>query len=200
MKNFKSIISSILIGSTLFLSMGCFGGFNLTKVIYKWNGGVSESNLVKSLVMWGLIIIPVYEIVLILDFIIFNLIEFWGGSNPISMKAGDIETQYAHVKGNDYFYEVTKNQYKITQLSGKHEGRVRIMRFDENTKTWYFKGGVDAEKALMTFTENEMDQSITRVYTEKGYANLRANKLYSNDQLANIFEHADTKFMAVNDR
>ncbi len=200
MKNFKSIIASMLIGSTMFMTTGCFGSFGLVKTIYDWNGGVSESGVIKSVIMWVLLIIPVYQICALVDFIIFNLIEFWSGSNPIAMEEGEKETQLTHYKGEDYFFEVTKNQYKITQLTGKHEGRVRILRFDDQNDTWYMQAGDEAEKALMTITQNESGISTARIYTEKGYVDLKSNQLYSNSELAMLFKNADEKFLVVNDR
>ena len=37
---------------------------------------------------WGLLIIPVYELAGLGDFVIFNLIEFWTGKNPIAQSGG----------------------------------------------------------------------------------------------------------------
>jgi len=66
------------------LFCGCYGKFQLTKNIYDWNGKVSDNRWLKSLTMWGLLIIPVYTIGMLGDAIIFNLIEFWGGENPLT--------------------------------------------------------------------------------------------------------------------
>lgn len=38
--------------------------------------------------------IRVYSFAVFVDAVILNLIEFWTGSNPISMNEGDIEIQY----------------------------------------------------------------------------------------------------------
>jgi hypothetical protein len=81
----KRIVSLALAGlltSTAVGTAGCYGSFAVTKKLYDWNGGLGNK-FVKTLVFWGLIIIPAYELVTFGDFIIFNLIEFWTGSNPI---------------------------------------------------------------------------------------------------------------------
>jgi hypothetical protein len=70
----------------LTFSAGCFGGFNLTRKVWGFNNGVSSNKFVKWLVFLGLSIIPVYEIcALLADPLIFNSVEFWTGSNPITV-------------------------------------------------------------------------------------------------------------------
>ncbi|MFA6004069.1 MAG: DUF3332 family protein [Elusimicrobiota bacterium] len=64
---------------------GCYGPFNLTKKLYKWNGEVG-SKWVNEGVFLGMAILPVYFFATLGDAIIFNSIEFWGGKNPIQAK------------------------------------------------------------------------------------------------------------------
>lgn len=71
---------------------GCYGSFAATKALHSWNGKVSGNKFVNTLVFWGLIIIPVYGLFTLGDGIIFNVIEFWGGSNPIAM-GEDVKTE-----------------------------------------------------------------------------------------------------------
>ncbi len=67
----------LLAGSSLAVA-GCFGSFPLTNIIYGWNGSFG-SKWIRWLIFLGLIIIPVYEIALIVDALILNTIEFWTG-------------------------------------------------------------------------------------------------------------------------
>jgi len=73
---------------------GCYGPFNLTKKLYKWNGGIG-GKWVNEGVFLGMAILPVYFFATLGDAIIFNSIEFWGGKNPVqaknvkSIQAGD---------------------------------------------------------------------------------------------------------------
>ncbi len=78
------LTSSTVAGAAALASTGCWGGFNLTGVLYNFNDGVSSSKWVKWLVFLVLIIIPVYGITIFLDAIIFNTIEFYTGSNPVN--------------------------------------------------------------------------------------------------------------------
>lgn len=62
---------------TLFASLGCYGQFPLTHAVYRWNGRVTSYDWVHSLLLWVLLIIPVYWVAGVVDFLIFNFIEFW---------------------------------------------------------------------------------------------------------------------------
>ena len=74
---------SIMISQT-----GCFGGFELTKKVWEFNDNTFENKFLKTLFFYVLNIVPVYGIAGFLDVVIFNLIEFWSGSNPIAMEEG----------------------------------------------------------------------------------------------------------------
>ncbi len=62
------------------LLAGCYGRFQTTRAIYKWNGEVSDDKLVRSAVMWGLIILPVYYVGGLADLIVVNPLEYWKGA------------------------------------------------------------------------------------------------------------------------
>lgn len=88
----KKILPIVLV-LTVVLA-GCYGPFNLTKKLYRWNGTIG-SKWVNEGVFLGLVILPGYFITTLGDAIIFNSIEFWGGKNPVqarntkSIQAGD---------------------------------------------------------------------------------------------------------------
>ncbi|MDB4982748.1 MAG: hypothetical protein JWM82_3500 [Myxococcales bacterium] len=60
---------------------GCFGTgrFRAMNTIYDFNKGVSDNGVVRSLVMIGLLIIPVYEISFLVDAIVLNTMDFFNG-------------------------------------------------------------------------------------------------------------------------
>lgn len=64
-------------------TQGCYGSFAATRSLHSWNGKVG-GKFVNTLVFWALVIIPVYELLGLGDAIIFNVIEFWSGSNPVA--------------------------------------------------------------------------------------------------------------------
>ena len=87
-----AVLALTLFSATAASTSGCYGKFAVTKKIYDWNGTI-QNKFLKTLVFWGLLIIPVYEVVMLGDGIIFNVIEFWGGNNPISGGRAEISTR-----------------------------------------------------------------------------------------------------------
>ena len=116
----RGVAILLLCAMAPFLFSGCYGKFQLTKNIYDWNGKVSENRWAKSLLMWGLLIIPVYGVGMLGDAIIFNLIEFWGGENPIhaSTAVGEDGAQYALKPGatpNEAVLTVTRDGQVVAE-------------------------------------------------------------------------------------
>jgi hypothetical protein len=64
---------------------GCYGSFNLTRKLYKWNGEVG-GKWTNEAVFLGFVILPVYMFATLGDAIVFNSIEFWRGKNPVVTK------------------------------------------------------------------------------------------------------------------
>lgn len=73
----------------------------------------------------GLTIIPVYDICLLADAIVFNSIEFWTGNNPVSKNTIIIDTD-----NGQYLVETNENGYTITK------GEESIQLINEND-VWY---------------------------------------------------------------
>jgi hypothetical protein len=68
-------------------SSSCLGTDNLYRGLKNWNAGLSGEDWVNELVFVGMVIIPIYPIVLLGDVLIFNTIEYWTGDNPITSPA-----------------------------------------------------------------------------------------------------------------
>ncbi len=119
------------------LSTGCMGSWKLTKSLYNWNDGATGNKYLDNGLFWILTVVPIYEITLTVDYIVLNLIEFWTGSNPMAMKAGEKES--ALVKGKDgKTYEVTVSQYKyeITPIVNGVKGTATEVYFTPMANTW----------------------------------------------------------------
>jgi hypothetical protein len=81
MKKLTTTVTAVCV--VLMIFAGCYGPFKLTKKVYEWNGSLPNP--------WGrealflvMNILPVYGLSLFADAVFFNLVEFWGGNNPIS--------------------------------------------------------------------------------------------------------------------
>lgn len=130
----RNVLLAIIGVSVLSTSTGCMGSWNLTKKVYNFNDGLTGDKFVDNVVFFVLAaILPVYEITLLLDAIIFNLIEFWSGSNPITMKAGEIETQTVALKGKTYRMTATKNRFKVENIT---DGEEVNLVFTPKNKSW----------------------------------------------------------------
>jgi hypothetical protein len=161
--------------STLLITQtGCFGEFALTRMVYEYHDDFIDNKFVKSLLFW----IPgglVYPLAGFVDAVIFNLIEFWSGSNPLSMNEGDYEMQLTSIDGVEYKIEATKDRFTTTQLSGKQAGEVRVMKFDRCDNTWKYSDSNVCELAVMSFINGDADHM--RVYTQHGSMELTASEM-----------------------
>ncbi len=79
----RRLIKGTALGMALSLSVlsaGCFGKFQLTRMIYDLNKSV-EDKYVRSALTWAFV--PVYGFSAFIDAVIFNVVEFWTGENPM---------------------------------------------------------------------------------------------------------------------
>jgi len=74
-------IALVLVAAVGTLTAGCFGKFQLTRKLYDINQSIDEK-YVRSAATW-VFVIP-YAVTGLLDFVIFNVIEFWSGENPVA--------------------------------------------------------------------------------------------------------------------
>ncbi|CAN5378056.1 hypothetical protein BH11BAC2_BH11BAC2_21730 [soil metagenome] len=164
MKKFSRNFLIIMCCCATLLQSGCYGKFALTGKLYDWNGQIGDK-FVNSLVFFVLCVIPVYPAAAFVDAVIFNLIEFWSGSNPIAMKEGQHEEQLITKNGVDYKMEATKNQLTITTLSGKHLGKKVNFVYTSENRTW----NIEKEGELIAIgrLEEGVDgQPIARIFKD----------------------------------
>jgi len=76
-------IALVLVAAVGTLAAGCFGKFQLTRKVYDMNKAIDEK-YVRSAATWIFVIVPVYGVAALLDLIVFNVIEFWSGENPVA--------------------------------------------------------------------------------------------------------------------
>jgi Domain of unknown function (DUF3332) len=76
-------IAMVLVAAVGALSAGCFGKFQLTRKVYDINQSIDEK-YVRSAATWIFVIVPVYGFAALADLIVFNVIEFWTGENPVA--------------------------------------------------------------------------------------------------------------------
>ena len=132
-KRSKIGIICLVLAST-FLS-GCYGKFALTRKVYQLNGEVRDKYL-RSGVTWAFIFVPVYGVSALLDFVVFNTIEFWNGQNPIA--SGEKTMHFADQSGRYDIHAVKKNgqvTYEIQRTDGDGKKESMNIRWDLTTGT-----------------------------------------------------------------
>ncbi|WP_037373741.1 DUF3332 domain-containing protein [Salinimicrobium xinjiangense] len=130
----KLLMCSVM--SLAFLSTSCLGSFSAWNGLRDWNENVADNKFVNNAIFWGLNIIPIYPLFYAGDVFIFNLVEFWSGSNPIAMNEGEVEKQLIEKEGVTYEMIATKNEINIKVLSGEREGKELKMVFDPSDSSW----------------------------------------------------------------
>ena len=85
----RALRTGIVLVALGLLTSGCFGPFNLTRRLYRWNEQVQgkwEQEFMFILLAW----VPVYGLAVLGDAVVFNSMEFWTGKNPVDppMSAG----------------------------------------------------------------------------------------------------------------
>ncbi|MBK7383246.1 MAG: DUF3332 family protein [Flavobacteriales bacterium] len=179
MKKFSKPAMIIALCALSITQTGCFGEFALTRKAYDWHASIGNK-FVRSLLLW----IPmgfVYGITAMVDTVVLNLIEFWSGSNPLSMNEGDHEMQLLTIKGIDYRIDATKDTFTTTQLSGEMTGEVRIMKFDRADLTWKYTDSRVCEQPVMTFLDDQAEHVL--VYTDNGTMEITAADMQDRDVL-----------------
>ncbi len=136
---------AVAIGLTSF--QGCIGNFVVTRKILNWNQRIS-SKWVNEVIFLIMVIIPVYGVAILIDGIVLNSIEFWTGTNPLAMKAGEVETKYVSKDGVSYKIEVSRNKYHFVQLEGPNMGDSADLIYNPSTKTWCLGNGKEIKRAF----------------------------------------------------
>lgn len=161
----KKVFLTIALAATLLLS-SCIGSFRLTNKCYDWNTSIGDK-WINELVFIGLNILPVYEITFLADGIVFNLIEFWTGSNPVSSKTEVINTENGKV-----LVQADENGYTITK------GDETVQLINENN-AWFINNG-DQKVELFEYVDSNhiclnLGETTTVVeLSQEGVNNLRA--------------------------
>lgn len=131
----KKVISCLMLSCVILFS-SCLGSFRAFNNLKDWNQGLTDSKFLDNLIFWGLNIVPVYGLFFIGDALIFNVIEFWSGSNPIAMKDGESETQMVERDGNTYKMVATKNRIQVTVVEGPKKGKKIDLVYKPDEKSW----------------------------------------------------------------
>jgi hypothetical protein len=119
-----------------FLFSSCLGSYSAFNNLREWNEDATNNKFMNNLIFWGLNIIPVYGLFFVGDTLIFNVIEFWSGDNPIAMNEGESQTEVLAYKGNTYKMTATKNKFEISVIEGEKKGNSMELVYEPEDKSW----------------------------------------------------------------
>jgi hypothetical protein len=138
MKKFSVHFISLLLSISVLLQSGCFGSFGLTQKVYQWNSSV-EDKTVRSILFFVLCVIPVYPVAAFADWIIFNVIEYWEGTNPLVLQPGEVEEQRVTIRGRQMRMEATTCTMKVFEQKKKGEVLLAVFHYDRSSHTWHLQ-------------------------------------------------------------
>lgn len=75
----KRIAPMLVLVAALSSAPGCYGSYSAFNAVHEWNGQVTGSKIGNSAIHLAFWILPVYELMLVGDFLIFNQVEFLTG-------------------------------------------------------------------------------------------------------------------------
>ncbi|MDD5131596.1 MAG: DUF3332 domain-containing protein [bacterium] len=114
----KKLISLVLVICLFsFVLSGCYGSFQVTRKLWKWNGTVGDKWL-NEVVFLVMNIVPVYGVAAFVDAIVVNSIEFWTGKNPVTA-------------ANSKTIKVVSVEDKQAVLAFYGNGRMKMDLFDK---------------------------------------------------------------------
>lgn len=182
MKKLLSIFLSALMLWIISFQTACIGAFNLTENYWEWNRGIGKwPGAVLFFFLGGIIT----SITLFVDILILNLIEFWTGTNPMSMNPGDMEKQL--VMGSDgIMYEVvaTQNRFDIYQLDGPNKGEIKSIVYTPETKAWSYQDATHNIK-LAQMSNNG---ATIQVFAKNGQVAVVPTNINDKAKIASIVE------------
>lgn len=145
-KSYLSVGIAVLLGATTLLS-SCIGSFSLTNKVLDWNKTIGDK-FVNEVVFVAMSIVPIYQLSIFADAVIFNSLEFWTGENPV-VKAGEVK----EVTGEKAKYQVMtmENGYQITNETTKQE---MTLVYNAENKSWTAVSGNESVLLLQFTSDN----------------------------------------------
>ncbi|MBI5495200.1 MAG: DUF3332 family protein [Deltaproteobacteria bacterium] len=105
---------------------GCYGSFAAVRRVHDFNGGITDSKFVHTLVMYALVIFPAYSIAIWVDVVILNVIEFWTDNNPLARAPASADTRLASVDEPAGGVTLTRGGHRYT-LRPEADGTLAVM-------------------------------------------------------------------------
>jgi hypothetical protein len=176
----KKIMITVLL-STVVLT-GCMGQGGLVGNVAKFNLEATDHRWGREGLFLGLIIIPVYPISVTLDLLIFNSVEFWSGTNPITGKSPAlVDQQVAMLKnhginGVEYVsFDYSDDKRTVTMYVEPTHGKREI-----------FKAALGADDVYRFYRDDQLIAEIPKDQLQQFHASLESMTVYASAEIVPI--------------
>ncbi len=142
----KIIRNSALMLAVAFMLSSCMGSFSLTKKLYNWNDNVGDK-WINEVIFLAFNIIPVYDVCLFADAVVFNSVEFWTGERLVA-DAGERQM----IK-NSFGKDVEIKRLADGYLFSDGNSSMKVL-YDSANKTWRVEAGENSSDLIKFVDEN----------------------------------------------
>lgn len=186
MKLSLRLLAVVLVLTTFSLfTASCMGSFALTGKLYNWNKNLSNK-WISSLVLAVFVILPVYGIAALIDWIVLNVIEFYSGNNPVAEgESPTITTQLDDKEVTLTFHAGEGVNFDITAPAT--DGQIKTMQV--RTK---------GDKVFAQVVETGKQTNLIAVATADGGLNLYRNGTRTHVDAATLVDTMEEIPYAVN--
>ena len=145
----KIIRNSALMIAAAFMLSSCIGSFQLTNKVKDWNESIGDK-FINEVVFLAFHIVPIYEICMFADGVVFNSVEFWTGERLVA-DAGERQ-MIKNSFGKDVEIKTLKDGYMFSDGTSS----MKVL-YDSANKTW--KVETDSQSAdLIKFVDDNNAQ------------------------------------------
>lgn len=138
MKRTIKLVSVLMLFVMLTVGVaGCLGNFAATNKVYDFNQSFGDKWM-NQIMFYVLVGVPVYEIALAADILLFNTLEFWTGSNPMAMNDTEEVIKYANHDGKELKIVIRQNEVIVEDMA--RPGEEIALRYKPFEKSWYMEG------------------------------------------------------------
>ena len=187
MKKIARIFVSVGMICTLLFTTGCFGKFAVVKTVYKFHDGIAGNDMAGKVIKSLLLVFighAVYGFSAFVDVCLFNVIEFWTGSNPLAMNAGQKEMQIVVRDGVKYQITATQNKFEVKQLNGEKKGLIQSINYNPTELAWYNTSNGAHTKLVQYKVEN--GQMISATFTGAKGQSVILNEAQLNNMFSTV--------------
>lgn len=142
----KIIRNSALMIAAAFMLSSCIGSFQLTNKVKDWNESLGDK-FVNEVVFLAFHIVPVYQICMFADKVVFNSVEFWTGERLVA-DAGERQ-MIRNSFGKDVEIKTLKDGYMFSDGNSS----MKVL-YDSVNKTWRVEAGENSSDLIKFVDDN----------------------------------------------